>query len=66
VKAVADYPRPTSKTELRAFLGLIGYYQNFIHRCSRIAEPLSQLLQDHVTFKWDENRIEEETFIKIK
>jgi hypothetical protein len=31
VKAVADYPRPTSKTELRAFLGLIGYYQNFIH-----------------------------------
>jgi hypothetical protein len=66
VKAVADYPRPTSKTELRAFLGLIGYYRNFIHRCSRIAEPLSRLLQDHIAFKWDENGIEEETFIKIK
>ena len=26
VKAIADYPRPTSKTELQAFLGLIGYY----------------------------------------
>jgi hypothetical protein len=66
VKAVADYPRPTSKTELRAFLGLIGYYRNFIHGCSRIMQPLSRLLQEHVPFKWDEKGIEEETFIKIK
>jgi RNase H-like domain found in reverse transcriptase/Reverse transcriptase (RNA-dependent DNA polymerase) len=66
VKAVADYPRPTSKTELRAFLGLIGYYRNFVHGCSRIMEPLSRLLQEHVPFKWDKKGIEEETFIKIK
>ena len=66
VKAVADYPRPTSKTELRAFLGLIGYYRNFIEGCSRIMQPLSRLLQEHVPFKWYEDGIEEETFIKIK
>src|SRR4051812_25962245 len=34
VKAVADYPRPTNKTELCAFLGLIGYYRHFIKDCS--------------------------------
>ena len=26
IKAVAEYPWPTNKTELRAFLGLMGYY----------------------------------------
>src|SRR5215217_2079 len=30
IKSVEEYPRPTSKTELRAFLGLIGYYHHFV------------------------------------
>ena len=69
VKAIADYPRPTSKTELRAFLGLIGYYRNFIGGCSRIAEPLTRMLQDHVPFDWDTkdpDAEEEKAFIAIK
>src|SRR3954469_2661055 len=66
IHAVADYPRPTGKTELRAFLGLIGYYRHFIKNCSAIIEPLSRMLQEHVPFKWDEKGAEEETFIRIK
>ena len=66
VAAVADYPRPTTKTELRAFLGLIGYYRNFIPGCSRITAPLSRLLQEHVPFNWNQDGPEEETFIRIK
>ena len=69
VKAIADYPRPTSKTELRAFLGLIGYYHNFIGGCSHIAELLTQMLQDHVPFDWDTkdpDAEEEKAFIVIK
>jgi hypothetical protein len=29
-------------------------------------EPLTRLLQEHVSFTWDKKGIEEETFIKIK
>ena len=66
IKSVAEYPHPTNKTELRAFLGLIGYYRHFIKNCSAIIEPLSRMLQEHVPFKWENNGPEEETFIKIK
>jgi hypothetical protein len=66
IKAVADYPRPTNKTELRAFLGLIGYYRHFILNCSAIIEPLSRMLQEHVPFTWNEEGPEEKTFILIK
>lgn len=66
IKAVADYPRPINKTELRAFLGLIGYYRHFIPNCSAKIQPLSKMLQEHVPFEWNEEGIEEETFILIK
>ena len=66
IQAVADYPRPINKTELRAFLGLIGYYRHFVPNCSAKIQPLSKLLQEHTTFKWNEKGIEEETFVLIK
>ena len=66
IKAIADYPRPTNKTELRAFLGIIGYYRGFIANCSRKIEPLSRMLKDHIPFTWDAEGKQEETFILIK
>ena len=30
VSAVANYVKPHNKTELRSFLGLVGYYRKFI------------------------------------
>ncbi|KAF4085358.1 hypothetical protein AMELA_G00117210 [Ameiurus melas] len=43
IKAVKDYPRPTSKKQVRAFLGLAGYYRRFVPNFSAIASPLSDL-----------------------
>jgi hypothetical protein len=43
VKCMLDYQRPTSLTELRAFLGLMSYYRRFIKDFSFIAAPLTSL-----------------------
>ena len=40
IKAIEDWPIPTSVTEIRSFLGLAEYYQNFIENFSRIACPM--------------------------
>ena len=36
-------PRPTTKKQVRSFLGLVGYYQKFIPNFSAIACPLTDL-----------------------
>ena len=37
------FPKPSSKKQVRAFLGLTGYYPKFIPRFSSIAAPLTDL-----------------------
>ncbi|GBM53207.1 Retrovirus-related Pol polyprotein from transposon 17.6 [Araneus ventricosus] len=44
-KAIRDFPAPTTKTEIRAFLGLAGYYRQYIPMFSIIAAPLTDLLK---------------------
>ncbi len=43
VEAVRSAPRPTTKTQVRAFLGLAGYYRCFIPDFSSLAAPLTDL-----------------------
>ncbi|XP_072182290.1 uncharacterized protein [Diadema setosum] len=43
IEAVVSYPRPVTKTDVRAFLGLTGYYRKFIPEYSEIASPLTDL-----------------------
>ena len=43
VKAVVEYPRPITKTHIRSFLGLAGYYRKFIPNFAEIASPLTDL-----------------------
>ena len=39
-KAVRDWPVPNTRTQVRAFLGKVGYYRRFIKGYSSIAAPL--------------------------
>ena len=52
VSAVKEWPVPTSKKEVRAFLGLAGYYRRFVKGFSGIAEPLTLLTGDNVVWRW--------------
>ena len=43
VAAVKDYPVPVTKKDVRAFLGLVGYYRRFIPQFASLAAPLTDL-----------------------
>ena len=52
VQAVRDWPTPKSVTEIRSFLGLAGYYRRFVQDFSRIAGPLTKLIQKGEKYVW--------------
>ena len=43
VEAVVNWEPPTTVSEVRRFLGFVGFYRRFIQGFSRIAKPLSNL-----------------------
>jgi len=45
VQEVMDWKAPTSVSEVQSFLGLAGYYRCFIPDFSKIAKPMTSLLQ---------------------
>ena len=50
IEVVRDWKRPTTVTEIRSFLGLVGYYRRFMENFSKIAAPLAKLTQKNVKF----------------
>ena len=43
VEAVQTFPRPETKTAVRTFLGLTGYYRRFMPNFASVAAPLTDL-----------------------
>ena len=41
IKTVEEWKAPTTQTEVRAFLGLAGYYRKFVEGFSSIARPMT-------------------------
>ena len=60
---VNDWPKPTSLKLLGGFLGLIGYYRQFIRNYASLAAPLTDMLKKD-NFKWTTTA--EEAFAKLK
>ena len=50
VDAVLSWNRPTNATEVRSFLGLVGYYHRYIEGFSKIAGPLTNLKKKEVKY----------------
>jgi hypothetical protein len=54
VQEVMDWKPPKFVHQIRSFLGLAGYYRQFIPDFSRIAKPMTELLKKGVKFVWSE------------
>jgi len=66
IEAVRDWPVPTTMRELRAFLGLAGYYRRFVRGFSEIALPLTELTRNatHQRLQWGARQ--QLAFIQLK
>jgi hypothetical protein len=64
VREIVGWKIPSSVTEIRSFLGLVGYYQRFIEGFSKIAKPTTSLLEKGKGFKW--THACQESFNKLK
>jgi hypothetical protein len=52
IEEVLDWKSPRSVTQIRSFLRLVGYYRRFIPNFSKIAKPMTKLLEKEAKFKW--------------
>ncbi|KAF8044781.1 hypothetical protein N665_6845s0001 [Sinapis alba] len=54
IKAIQEWPRPKTATEVKSFLGLAGYYRKFVKGFDSLAQPMTQLTGKDVKFVWSE------------
>ena len=52
IQAVVDWERPTTRTQLRRFLGFSNFYRKFIKNFSLVAAPLNALTSPSTPFLW--------------
>lgn len=45
IHAIKNYPLPKSETEIKQFLGLLGYYRKFIRDFAKITKPFTKCLK---------------------
>ncbi|GJV00527.1 putative reverse transcriptase domain-containing protein [Tanacetum coccineum] len=56
IEAVKNWASPTTPTEIRQFLGLVGYYRRFIEGFLKITKPLTELTQKNKKYIWGEDQ----------
>jgi hypothetical protein len=54
VNDVLNWMPLTNASEIRSLLGLVGYYRRFIKDFSKIAKPMTRLLERDKDFDWTE------------
>ena len=55
VTTVQNWPQPRHRTNVRAFLGMTGYYHRFILHYAALSKPLVKLTSKNETFIWTED-----------
>ena len=54
MEVVKYWPRPLTPTDIRNFLGPVGYYWTFVDGFASIASPLTSLTKKSTKFEWSE------------
>ena len=52
LKAMIEFPTPQDKKRLQRYLGMVGFYRQFISNCADLARPLHELLRRDVPWNW--------------
>ncbi|XP_059281021.1 uncharacterized protein LOC132034655 [Lycium ferocissimum] len=55
IKAIQEFPPPTTKKEVMSFLGRLNYIGSFIAQCTIIAKPILKLLKKDAPTRWTED-----------
>ena len=58
VQASKEAPVPTTVRELKAYLGMLNYYERFTKNLSSVLAPLYNLLQKNAECKWEKKQQE--------
>ncbi|KAI4881067.1 hypothetical protein NFI96_009116 [Prochilodus magdalenae] len=56
VRAIEEAPRPTTVTELKAYLGLLNYYNKFLPNLATHLAPLHRLLRKDAQWTWTKDQ----------
>ncbi|GKA17925.1 putative nucleotidyltransferase, ribonuclease H [Tanacetum coccineum] len=56
IESIKDWASPKTPTEIRQFLGLVGYFRRFIEGFSKVAKPMTKLMQKKVAFEWGDKQ----------
>nr|GEZ06130.1 reverse transcriptase domain-containing protein [Tanacetum cinerariifolium] len=66
VDVIAKLPHPTSVKGVRSFLGRVGFYRRYIQDFSKIAKPMTHLLEKETSFIFSKECIEAFNILKKK
>nr|GEU85663.1 putative reverse transcriptase domain-containing protein [Tanacetum cinerariifolium] len=66
IESIKDWASPKTTTEIRQFLGLVGYYRRFIKGFSKIAKSMTKLTQKKAKFDWGDKQEASFQIIKQK
>jgi len=64
IEAIKSWSVPQTITQVRSFLGLVGFYRRFVNDFSAIAAPLHELTKKGVVFHW--GKTQESSFDTLK
>lgn len=64
ISKINSFPAPKTKRQLKAFLGLCGFYRHLIPSFAAVSEPLVALTSPKRAFSWSQN--EEDAFQNLQ
>ena len=64
IKAILDYPPPTSKQDVQRLLGMTNFIAKFLPQLSDVTAPLRELVRKNIAFHWLETH--EQSFSALK